>query len=300
MPDLSGGGKTGMDCSSDPGVIAAGAAVRPGARRRGAAGQSPHGPGTRACLALLAAAALLALAAPAQAQTEVWAATLTPASLVSGLGCFNGVPNAECSNTSVLSEDSFTYDSTDYTVFQLFVRPDGSFSFVVDTIITTETDALTLVVGSTSLVLADATSELPLGRVWASSGVSLTAGTAVRVGLISTPADPDGVTVPALACDSDPNADNVLALVETSRHNTRPCAVSDDGQIRAIWTSEGSALFVEKADEGDDEPTLGNSPDELRFTGEVQRRTRPDLHRFSCETLSGFGRLTLGRNCSPR
>ncbi len=98
------------------------------------------------------------------------------------------------------------------------------------------------------------------------------------------------VTVPALACDSDPNADNVLALVETSRHDTRPCAVSDDGQIRAIWTSVGSAGVVEKAVEDDDEPTLGNSP-ELRLTGEVERRTKPDLHRFSCETLSGSGRV---------
>ena len=98
------------------------------------------------------------------------------------------------------------------------------------------------------------------------------------------------VTVPALACDSDPNADNVLALVETSRHDTRPCAVSDDGQIRAIWTSVGSAGVVEKAVEGGDEPTLGNSP-ELRLTGEVERSTKPDLHRFSCETLSDSGRV---------
>ena len=131
------------------------------ARRRCEAGKRTHGPGPRACLALLAATALLALAAPAQAQTEVWSTTLTPASLLNGLGCFNGVPNAECSNTSVLSEDSFTYDSTDYTVFQLFVSTDGSFSFIVDTIITAEIDALTLVVGSTSLVLADATTKHP-------------------------------------------------------------------------------------------------------------------------------------------
>ena len=144
----------------------------------------------RACLALLAATALLALAAPAQAQTEIWSATLTPASLFNGLGCFNGVPNAECSNTSVLSEDSFTYDSTDYTVFQLFVSTDGSFSFIVDTIITAEIDALTLVVGSTSLVLDDATTKLPQGRSWASSGVSLTAGTAVGVKLTTTPNNP--------------------------------------------------------------------------------------------------------------
>ena len=59
-----------MDCASEPHGIAAGAGALPGARRRCEAGKRTHGPGTRACLALLAAAALLvALAAPAQAQT---------------------------------------------------------------------------------------------------------------------------------------------------------------------------------------------------------------------------------------
>ena len=64
-------GKTEMDCASESGVIADGAGALPGARRRCEAGKRTHGPGTRACLALLAAAALLALAAPAQAQTAV-------------------------------------------------------------------------------------------------------------------------------------------------------------------------------------------------------------------------------------
>ena len=38
-------------------------------------------------------------------------------------------------------------------------------------------------VGSTSLVLADATTRGTLGRIWASSGVSLTVGTAINVKL---------------------------------------------------------------------------------------------------------------------
>ena len=58
-----------MNCSSEPGVIAAGAGALPGARRRYEAGKRTHGPGPLACLALLAATALLAMAAPAQAQT---------------------------------------------------------------------------------------------------------------------------------------------------------------------------------------------------------------------------------------
>ena len=279
-----------MECASEPDGIATGTGALPGARRRCEAGKRTHGPGTRACLALLAAAALLALAAPAQAQTEIWSATFTPAVVNSStIGCSNFAATARCSSTAVLSDDDFTRNSTDYTVVQLSVNSSGTVTLSFDTF-RGELDALTLVIGSTSLALADAIAFSLTTRSWNSTGVSLTVGTAVNVGLISTPADPDGVTVPALACDSDSNADNVLALVETSRHNTRPCAVSDDGQIRAIWTSAGSALLVEKADEGDDEPTLGNSP-ELRFTGEVQRRTKPDLHRFSCETLSGFGRV---------
>ena len=67
-----------MECASEPDGIAAGAGALPRARRRCEAGKRTHGPGTRACLALLAATALLALAAPAQAQTEIWSATLTP------------------------------------------------------------------------------------------------------------------------------------------------------------------------------------------------------------------------------
>ena len=58
-----------MNCSSEPGVIAAGAGALPGARRRCEAGKRTHGRATRTCLALLAATALLAMAAPAQAQT---------------------------------------------------------------------------------------------------------------------------------------------------------------------------------------------------------------------------------------
>ena len=54
----------------------------------GEAGKRTHGPGQRACLALLAATALLALAAPAQAQTVellgFWSATLTPQELGGG------------------------------------------------------------------------------------------------------------------------------------------------------------------------------------------------------------------------
>ena len=139
-----------------------------------------------ACAAAVAGllAALLA-AAPAAAQTDVWTATLTPADFGSGfIGCANdrSTPSELCSTATVLSDDDFTHDSTDYSVISLFLSS-GTLSLKLDTDITTATAALTLVVGTTSLALADATTITNTVRVWSSTGLSWTAGTAVSVRL---------------------------------------------------------------------------------------------------------------------
>ena len=100
--------------------------------------------------------ALVALAAPrAAAQTDVWTAT-------------------------VLSDDDFTYDSTDYSVTTLFLNA-TAFTFTVDTDITAATNALTVAVGSTSLAFADATTQTARTRTWFNPGFSWTAGTAVSI-----------------------------------------------------------------------------------------------------------------------
>ena len=145
--------------------------------------------GARACLALLAAAALLALAlalaAPAQAQTEIWSATFTPADLNGGfIGCSNenNSPPEACSTATVLSDDDFTHDSTDYSVISLFLFG-GTLTLKFDTDITTATAALTFVVGTTSLDLADATTIGNVFRTWSTPGLSWTAGTAIDVKL---------------------------------------------------------------------------------------------------------------------
>ena len=101
-----------MDCSSEPGVIVAGAGALPRARRRCEAGKRTHGPGTRACLALLAATALLALAAPAQAQTEMvpadWA--LKPADIAAG-------EQFRLMFVSSTTRDATSTDIADYNTF---------------------------------------------------------------------------------------------------------------------------------------------------------------------------------------
>ena len=208
--------ETEMECASEPDGLAAGAGALPGARRRCEAGKRTHGPGTRACLALLAAAALLALAAPAQAQTEVWSATLTTVDLgFDLLGCSNGVPSGRCSSTTVLSEDSFTYDSTDYTITSLFTRSAGNLEIVVDADFTTNTLAdLTLVVGSTSLVLSGGTASGTLKLIFSSPGITLTPGTDITVKL-TAPGTPNTAAMGAPTITGTAQVDQTLTAVTT-------------------------------------------------------------------------------------
>ena len=180
-----------MASASEPGVIAGGAGALPGARRRCEAGKRTHGPGTRACLALLAATALLALAAPAQAQTEIWSATLTPQDLGMGaLGCnsidFNTAV-LECSNTAVLSDNDFTLGSTDHTIEFIELSAEGSLQ-IISTGVFTDADTLVLVLGTTSLAFSDGLlksgdGQLWDGQLWVSTGISWTVGTAINVKL---------------------------------------------------------------------------------------------------------------------
>ena len=192
-----------MECASEPDGLAAGAGALPGARRRCEAGTRTHGPGTRACLALLAAAALLALAAPAQAQTEIWSATLTPQNVGSGaLGCNNTAINTAvaCSNTAVLSDNDFTLGSTDHVIGLLELSAEGSLQ-IISTGVFTDADTLALVLGTTSLAFSDGLLGSGDGQLWLSTGISWTAGTDVSVRLISltltTPGAPTGLAATA-------------------------------------------------------------------------------------------------------
>ena len=147
--------ETDILCASEPDGLAAGAGALPRARRRCEAGKRTHGPGQRACLALLAATALLALAAPAQAQTEIWSATLTPQDTGNGaLGCDSTESNtaAQCSNTAVLSDNDFTLGSTDHTIG--IIELAGESLQITSTGVFTDADTLALVLGTTSLAFS--------------------------------------------------------------------------------------------------------------------------------------------------
>ena len=137
-----------------PGRPASGPASSPSsASESSPRGGTGHRHGFRAFAATaLACAALMGFSATAQAQTEVWQATLTVKDVGSSqVGCANDVAAGRCSD--FLSEDEFTYDSTDYAVTDLFVRPSGSLVLSFDTDLTTAAQTLTLDVAGTTFRL---------------------------------------------------------------------------------------------------------------------------------------------------
>ena len=163
-------------------------------------GEPPARVALRVGPAGLLAGAVLALATPARAQ--IWNATLTPAEASSfphilAYGCLNNSEegsSAYCSNTSVLSDDDFTYGSSVYRVTGLVITAPLSGTSVPLVLafnreITPTIDRLTLVVGGTSFALANATRTNSFTRTWSNSGLSWTVGTDVSVSLtvINTP-----------------------------------------------------------------------------------------------------------------
>ena len=121
-------------------------------------GSVGHGCGVRAvAAAALACAALMGVSAPAQAQTEVWSATLTVKELSpnsSTFGCTNTTSSVRCSD--FLSDDEFTYDSTDYAITAIFLTRNAQLQLHFDTDLTTAAQTLTLDVAGTTFAFEDA------------------------------------------------------------------------------------------------------------------------------------------------
>ena len=141
----------------------------------------------------------------AAASTDVWTATLTPAATITGfIGCYDN------SCATGLSDDDFTYDSTDYTITVLYVITDSSrLTITLDPDITTATNSLTLVVGTSSFAFASANTATTDTRTWTSTGLSWTIGTDVFVKLIEA-ANTPAAGAPAITA---PNVFRVPAVL---------------------------------------------------------------------------------------
>ena len=129
-------------------------------------------------------AAGLALAPPAQAQTQIWSAAMTTGNFGSNLQGYS-----QPAGTGSLSDRTFTHDGINYTVTEIFTQPEtgGSPQLRIalnKTISPEAVSDLTLVVGTDEFVWANGTVS-PSGRsiFWRHTSLGWSAGTGVSLSL---------------------------------------------------------------------------------------------------------------------
>ncbi len=248
--------------------------------RRLPASTTGHGMMTRVAprrSLLLLAAVLAALAVflvgdgvpPAQAghRTTVWSATLTPGDVGAGiyLGCWNTIPSAMCSSTSVLTDDDITYNGVTYTINRIASAARNEFILDFDKAIPASFEQVaTLFVDGVAYPLSDEPTTPgntawtwtfesdPLPPTWSIGDtveLSLTAPPQPTVTLVSNTgqtADPAASvttnTVLAQGFTTGSNAAGyALTSVGASLANG-PSGQSDRDSIRAeVWSDDGSS-----------------------------------------------------------
>ena len=121
----------------------------------------------------------------------IWQATLTVRDLGSGdLGCANGnTGNLNCTDGNTLTDDDFTYDSTDYDVLAAKVVSGGKLRLNFSDNLTPFAQNLVLHVGSETFDFEAADTEHPQIRYWLNSGLTWTVGSDVELKLTSPPAN---------------------------------------------------------------------------------------------------------------
>ena len=124
------------------------------------------------------------LANPTSGENEVWSATLTAEASGSTSGCNNDSALANCSSSSVLSDDEFSYNGTSYAFDTIAISTNsGNFGIAFDTALADGAAQLTLVVDGTTFAFEDADTTSTTSRIWNSAGLSWPDGQEVSLSL---------------------------------------------------------------------------------------------------------------------
>ncbi len=124
------------------------------------------------------------LANPTSGENEVWSATLTAEASGGTSGCNNDSALANCSSSSVLSDDEFSYNGTSYAFDTIAISTNtGNFGIAFDTALADGAAQLTLVVDGTTFAFVDADTKSTTSRIWNSAGLSWPDGQEVSLSL---------------------------------------------------------------------------------------------------------------------
>ena len=187
---------------------------------------------------------VISVNAAAAESAEVWSATFTPVAFSGDIGCTGEADNSNEYCSAAMTDDSFEYDGTSYTIYSLLDRTNGDLQLGLNVNPTDATIAdLTLNVGGSPFPLSDATLNGSL-LVWANSGLTLTAGTDVTVSLTQEATAP---VVSNVDVTSDPGGDDTYAIGDTVQ-----VTVTFD-QAVTVDTSDGTPRIQLRVGGGEDE-----------------------------------------------
>ena len=138
-------------------------------------------------------------ATPVAAQTPVWSATLTVQSTTNGNGCDNVITNAECSSTSVLTDDDFTLGGNAWSIGIILYRSAfNNIQIIFNRDVSTALDSYKLCVGSTAFAFSSASHSFSDEQaLWSTTAVSWSGGDTVSLSIVGSSAScPTATTTP--------------------------------------------------------------------------------------------------------
>ena len=198
---------------------------------------------------------VLAAGAAQAAETELLSATLEVKDLGSNsLGCGNAVAGSYCSTSSILSDDDFSFNGTDYTLRNIFLRS-GQLNIDFDPSEALPS-ALTLEVDGTNFAVADAEHNSVGWIYWDSSGLSWSAGDSASINVKESVTAVSPVAVSSVAVTSTPTAaSDTYGVGETIRFTVTfdsPVRVTGAPHFEFALGPSGSAVDKEAAYESGD------------------------------------------------
>ena len=279
--------------------------VRVRARNSNGDGAWTHGKGTP----------LAGAQPPAPTGTTVWSATLTVKDILAGLGINFGcsdvdAASVECSLTSVLTDDQFTYDGVTYDVDAIENSPEtGEVQFKLNKVIPSGFASFALEVNGNSvgsLSVSTTTGQMS----WENTGLSWSEGDTVSLRLVEGPPGPPSAPTVMLSASPNPVAEGRPVTVTASLSEalsssvTIPVTIStsspntaepeDVGTLTAITIASGATSGTEtittEQDTDTDDETFTVLLDTANLPSEVTAGSPSSVEiRISDDDRSGGG-----------
>ena len=212
-------------------------------------------------LALVLGALWLFSAAPAEAQSPVWSATLAVSSFEAGTkrGCLNTASGAECSNVSVLSDDDFEFGGKTFRISEIqlthfpaapSIHGNLTLAFSTPGDVRTALDTLKFCAGLTPLSFSSAPHTAQNQFDWGATSVRWSVGGTVSLKIVPTSSSCATTTTTTTTASGLPPTSLSLSASGAPREGGGPVTVTatldkpaPTGGIKVMFNLDGTATW---------------------------------------------------------